>query len=37
MTLIAHCGARKITRAELKEIPTPAATRTHQPVSHYQL
>jgi hypothetical protein len=37
MTLIAHCGARKITRAELASIPTPAGTRTHQPISHHQL
>jgi hypothetical protein len=37
MTLLAHCGARKITRAELKEIPTPAPTRTHQPLAHYAI
>ncbi len=36
-TLIAHCGARKITREELKEIPVPAGTRTHQPLSHYEV
>lgn len=36
-TLLAHCGTRKITRAELQELPTPEGTRTHQPVSHYQL
>lgn len=34
-TLIAHCGARKITRNELMEIPVPPGTRTHQPLSHY--
>lgn len=36
--LVAHtAGARKITREELMEIPTPAGTRTHQPLSHYQI
>src|SRR5437764_717532 len=33
-TLIAHCGTRKITLDELRAIPTPVATRTHQPISH---
>jgi hypothetical protein len=36
-TLIAHCGARKITREELMEIPLPEATRTHQPLSHFEI
>ncbi len=36
-TLVAHCGARKITREELMEIPTPEGTRTHQPLAHYQI
>ncbi|HEY0427499.1 MAG TPA: DUF932 domain-containing protein [Pyrinomonadaceae bacterium] len=36
-TLLAHCGARKITREELKEIPVPEGTRTHQPVSHFEV
>lgn len=36
-TLVAHCGARKVTRAELLEIPVPEATRTHQPLAHYQI
>lgn len=35
--LFAHCGTRKITRAELAEIPAPAATKTQQPVAHSQL
>lgn len=35
--LIAHCGARKITREELTEIPTPDGTRTHQPLAHHQI
>jgi len=34
-TLMAHCGARKVTRDELMEIPIPEATKTHQPLSHY--
>lgn len=36
-TLVAHCGTRKVTREELKQIPVPEATRTHQPLSHYQI
>ncbi|MBL8124174.1 MAG: hypothetical protein JNJ39_08720 [Blastocatellia bacterium] len=36
-TLIVHCGARKVTREELKEIPVPEGTRTHQPLSHYDI
>ncbi len=36
-TLIAHCGADKITRAELALVPTPEATRTHQPVPHVRI
>src|SRR5262245_57756137 len=37
MTLLTHCGARKITRTELAEIPTPDATATHQPVPHLKI
>ena len=33
-TLVAHRGARKITREELAQIQAPEATRTHQPVAH---
>jgi len=36
-TLMAHCGTRKITRDELKEIPLPEATETHQPLPHFEL
>src|ERR1044071_1778823 len=36
-TLIAHCGASKVDRDFLKTIPTPEATRTHQPVAHVQI
>ena len=36
-TLLAHCGARKITREELQEIPVPEGTRTHQPLAHHQI
>lgn len=34
-TLVAHCGARKITRGELAGLPVPEATRTHQPLGHH--
>lgn len=33
--LMAHCGTNKISRDELKLLPLPAATRTHQPLSHH--
>jgi hypothetical protein len=36
-TLIAHCGARKITREELALISLPQATRTHQPIAHERI
>lgn len=36
-TLLAHCGARKISREELTQLPVPAATRTHQPISHARI
>ena len=36
-TLVAHCGARKVTREELMEIPMPQGTRTHQPLSHFEI
>jgi hypothetical protein len=35
--LLAHCGSSKITREELKLIPTPEASPTHQPISHNQI
>jgi len=37
MTLLAHCGTRKITRQELSAVPTPEATVTHQPLAHCQI
>src|SRR5262249_52458324 len=37
MTLMAHCGSRKITREELALVPTPEATATHQPLPHCQI
>jgi hypothetical protein len=37
MTLLAHCGAEKITREQLGSIPTPAGTKTHQPFAHCQI
>lgn len=36
-TLVAHCGATKITRDELREIPIPEATRSHKPLSHFEI
>ncbi|HEV2175120.1 MAG TPA: hypothetical protein VGR71_16220, partial [Nitrospira sp.] len=35
--LIAHCGSSKITREELKVIPTPSASSTHQPLPHFDI
>lgn len=35
--LVVHCGARKVTREELKQIPIPEGTKTHQPLSHYEI
>jgi hypothetical protein len=35
--LVAHCGSRKVTREELKEIPVPEGTRSHQPLSHFEI
>lgn len=36
-TLVAHCGARKVSRDELMAIPMPESTRTHQPLSHFEI
>jgi hypothetical protein len=35
--LVAHCGARKVSREELLTIPMPEGTRTHQPLSHFEI
>jgi hypothetical protein len=35
--LLAHWGSSKITREELKLIPTPQASPTHQPIPHNQI
>src|ERR1700739_4860800 len=35
--LLAHSGSSKITRDELKLIPTPEASPTHQPIPHNQI
>lgn len=35
--LTAHCGASKITREELKVIPTPAGSATHQTLPHHEI
>jgi hypothetical protein len=36
-TLITHCGARRISREELAELPVPEETRTFKPISHSAL
>jgi len=35
--LLAHCGSSKITREELKVVPTPAGSATHQPIPHFEI
>ncbi len=35
--LLAHCGTSKITREELKVIPTPPGSSTHQPLPHFEI
>jgi hypothetical protein len=35
--LMAHCGSSKITREELKVIPTPAGSATHQTLPHFEI
>jgi hypothetical protein len=35
--LLAHCGSSKITREELKMIPTPAGSATHQTLAHFEI
>jgi hypothetical protein len=35
--LLAHCGSSKITREELKVIPTPAGSASHQPLPHFEI
>jgi hypothetical protein len=34
MTIMMHKGSRSVSYEELKEIPTPLATRTHMPIPH---
>jgi hypothetical protein len=35
--LLAHAGSQKITREELKVIPTPPGSPTHQPIPHHEI
>lgn len=35
--LLAHCGSSKITREELKVIPTPEGSATYQPLPHFEI
>lgn len=37
MTLIAHCGASKISREELRVLPVPEGTLTHKPIPHHEI
>ena len=36
-TLIAHCGAEKITRQELQNLPVPESTGTFKPIPHHEV
>ena len=36
-TLIAHVDTSKIDREQLRIIPIPEATKTHQPISHFEI
>jgi hypothetical protein len=36
-TLIAHCGAHKIGRDELRNLPIPPATGTFKPIPHHEV
>lgn len=36
-TLIDHCGATKMAFDDLKLLPVPGQTRTHQPVPYHQI
>jgi len=36
-TLIAHCGAKGITREELQNLPVPASTGTFKPIPHHEV
>lgn len=35
--LLAHCGTNKITRDELRMVPTPEGTESHHPLAHHQI
>ena len=36
-TLIAHCGAIKMTREALIALPVPLTTKTHKPIPHHEV
>src|SRR5215831_5602027 len=36
-TLIAHCGAQKISRDELRQLPIPEGTNTFKPIPHHEV
>src|SRR5437867_10147725 len=35
--LLAHSATRKLTREELKAVPTPEGTSTHRPIAHHEI
>ena len=36
-SLMLHCGAKRVSRSDLMQVPTPAPTRTHKPVPHIHI
>jgi len=36
-TLLTHCSARRMSRSELTQIPSPAPTATWKPIRHSEL
>src|SRR5262245_18864575 len=36
-TLIAECGASKVSRDQLRTIPVPESTRTFKPIPHHEI
>ena len=36
-TLVAHCGAGKISREELQNLPVPESTGTFKPIAHHEV
>src|SRR5215831_4378227 len=36
-TLVAHCGASKISREDLQHLPIPESTGTFKPIPHHEI